>query len=762
MTNRFALSLAVFFLILLCPALADTQIIPQVADGAGWSTTIVLANKTSSAQAVTLSFNMDTTNSATAPWAPPFIESVSLSSISLPAGSTLFLHTPGTSASLTQGWGQLDAATGVTGYAIFTQRVSGRPAQDATAPAVLASSRVLVPFDNSSGYISAIAVANPTGGAETVQANVRTSDGTFSGTLATLPAKGQTTFLIKDVFTGTAGKSGLAEFYVTSGSISVIALRVNSSNAFTAAPVYSQSGAPIIGAPNTAPTASPQTQVIPQVADGQGWATTIVLTNTAAGDLPVVLNFNQAILNGAGVTTPWSPPFQTSVSSSFNIPAGSSIFLRTPGNATDLSQGWAELVADPRVVGYAIFTSRSTTGLAQDSTAPAVLASSRILVPFDNSSGLIMAVALVNPNPSAEAVSVNFRTSDGTTSTATAPNLPAQGQITFLMPTLFPATAAKSGLAEFYVSSGTLSIIALRANGTAITSAPVFFETGTPIITTGGGGQGGGGGGGGTGNIVAGGFTVAKVSVTLPSIGTSTSESIGGGFSSYTQAEWQYPFSAPTFGACSVLDITNPAKAPYLPDAYLDAGTITVSGPNLPSGTVIPKSITQTGPSYDFRAATGTTLADGGTYTITGSGGTQVGPFTASMTLPQSFTVTNFDAITSINRANGLTVNWSGTGFNTVIITATGQSLATTETVTVSCVVAGSLGTYSIPQGALAMLFPTQVAALTVTATTVSSGIAAQLRTNAQTLVPSLVGGGQVNYGDVGGQISVLKSLSIQ
>jgi len=457
------------------------------------------------------------------------------------------------------------------------------------------------------------------------------------------------------------------------------------------------------------------------------------------------------------VTTPWSPPFQTSVSSSFNIPAGSSIFLRTPGTATALSQGWAELVADSRVTGYAIFTQQSG-GRAQDSTAPAVSASSRILVPFDNTPGLIMAIALVNPNPSLETVSVNFRTSDGTVSTATIPNLPSQGQITFLMPTQFPATAGKSGLAEFYVFSGTISIIALRANGTAITSAPVFFEAGSPIIAT-----GGGGGGGGTGNIVAGGFTVAKTTVTLPSTGTNTSESIGGGFSSYTQAEWQYPFSVPTFGACSVVDITGFAKAPYLPDAYLDAGTITVSGPNLPSGTIVPKSTPngQIGPSYILIDATGTTLTNGGTYTITGSGGTQVGPFTASATLPQSFAVTNWDAITGINRANGLTVNWSGTGFNTVVITATGQSLATSETVMVSCMVAGGLGTYSIPQGALAMLFPTQVATLTVTATTVTSGTAAQLRTTAQTLVPSLAGGGQVNYGDVGGQVSVLKSLSI-
>src|ERR1041385_3289418 len=190
MINRFVLCLVVsFFALGLIPAFADTQIIPQVADGAGWATTIVLANKTSTTQTVALSFNMDTTNGATTPWTMPFLEGVSQSSISLAAGSTLFLHTPGTSTTLAQGWGQVDAASGVSGYAIFTDRASG-PAQDATAPAVSASSRILVPFDNS-GFISAIAMANPTNAAETVQVNIRTSDGTFSGTLPTLPAKGQ-------------------------------------------------------------------------------------------------------------------------------------------------------------------------------------------------------------------------------------------------------------------------------------------------------------------------------------------------------------------------------------------------------------------------------------------------------------------------------------------------------------------------------------------------------------------------------------------
>ena len=93
MTNRLVLSLAVSFLVLgLVPALADTQIIPQVADGAGWSTTIVLANKTSTTQTVALSFNMDTANGATTPWTPPFLEGVSQSNISLPPGRRFSAH----------------------------------------------------------------------------------------------------------------------------------------------------------------------------------------------------------------------------------------------------------------------------------------------------------------------------------------------------------------------------------------------------------------------------------------------------------------------------------------------------------------------------------------------------------------------------------------------------------------------------------------------------------------------------------------------
>ncbi len=508
----------------------------------------------------------------------------------------------------------------------------------------------------------------------------------------------------------------------------------------------------------TVSMARAQVSNIAQVVDGGGIFQTIVaLTNTSATSTAVSLTFFQNASGGA--TSPWNLTFTENVQlQSIILPGGTTLFLHTPDTASSITVGWGqvnELDGAGAVVAYAIFTQRAA-GTLGVGTAPASAAVSRILVPFDNTNGAATSMAIANPTSATITINVGIRTTAATTQ-PTAITLPAQGHISFDFPTQFgAAVTGQSGLAEFYSPSGSFAILALRFQSGALTTAPAFSVSGPPIIAS------SNGGGGGAGNIVAGGFTVAQVQVTIPN-SSGTSESIGGNFATYTPAEWQAPFAAPTFGPCAVLTVT-PASPPEGPDTYLDAGTVTVSGPNLPSGTIIPvfhPKVGPMGPTYDFRAATGTTLALGGTYTITGSGGTQIGPFSASATLPKSFTVTNFDAITSINRANGVTVNWTGSGFDTVAIGVTGQSLTTSETVAVSCVVAASLGTFSIPQGALALLFPTQVSTLTVTATTAPNPGTIAFRSTEQTLVPSLVGGGQVNYGAIGGQISVLKSLPI-
>jgi hypothetical protein len=192
----------------------------------------------------------------------------------------------------------------------------------------------------------------------------------------------------------------------------------------------------------------------------------------------------------------------------------------------------------------------------------------------------------------------------------------------------------------------------------------------------------------------------------------------------------------------------------------------------VPQGATLRQLSTPTGPVYSYLPGPGAPLQLGGTYTISTNGGSQVGPFSKSAMLPNSFAVTNWDLITSINRANGLTINWTGTGFANVdiIINGINQAAGTIHSVSVSCVVDASLGTYTIPLGALAVLPAVQagnandIGQLTVdTLPAVPGGVTVTaVSSTVQDLVPSLVAGGQVNYGTFGPALGVSKSLSIQ
>lgn len=724
----------------LLPASAEVQVIPQVADGGGWSTTIVLSNKTTAAQTVTLSFHraVADSNGTTEPWAPPFLEGVSLPTINLAAGSSLFLHTPGTAGTLSQGWGELNAASGVTGYAIFTSQ-----GQDATAPAVSAASRILVPFDNTSDLVTAVAVANPNAGAETIQVNIKTSDGaTSTGALPSMPGGGHRAFVLPDLFQQTKGKRGLAEFYVASGSFSIIALRFNPTAAFTSAPVYSQTGAPIIGATVTnAPGGSQRTQVIPQVADGGNWSTTIVLTNTTTANLTGSLVFRTSLAGAGGATAAWNLAFLENAStSSFSIPAGSTIFMQTPGTAADVAQGYAALTADAGVEGYAIFTSRAG-GKAQDGTAPAVSGSGRLLVPFDNASGLVTALAIVNPNGGAQSVSVNLRNADGSTSAGAGIDLPAQGHIAVVMPTLFPETAGKRGLAEFYVSSGTIAFIALRFSGSgAFASAPAYFESGSPIITSGSGGGGSGGSSGGgmnptpaeieswiaRGNYTSGGLTLTRATA------YATTDTVGaGGVTAVTAMTKADTFSAqfsrfggtdlpkvlrgelppgfpnlnPTAGSCVVYTIsslTNPY--PNLTSVGLDAGPqVTSGGPN-GNQAALRQTYQVGGFTYNAPNFPNTYLA-AGQYTLAGPGGADVGAFTGRLDIVSDLVVTNNpDDFKVINRSNGVTLRWTG-GEPSTILTIAGSSVASlSQGAAFVCIQNASAGQFTVPASVLNQL----------------------------------------------------------
>lgn len=498
-----------------------------------------------------------------------------------------------------------------------------------------------------------------------------------------------------------------------------------------------------------------QAQIVAQIVDGDVWQTTMVITNATAAPANASLSFFKE--TGVGnATQPWNLTFaEVASTAAIPIPAGATVFLHTPGAGGPLSVGWGMMTASAGVEAYAIFTKRPQGLPAQVGTSPAIPSSSRILVPFDNTGDSVAAMAVVNASGAPETISVNFRTTAGTVSQATLPTIPAQGHTAFTFPTQFPATANQSGLAEFYVASGAFSILSLSFNTAgSLSTAPVYNENGPPIIS----------GSGSASNITHAGFSVSRVNSVggFPSVSPDLADIISGQIGSFSPAEWSLNSSAPTFDSCTVLSVSYPTvgKDPSTPDSLLDAGAnIPVSGPGLPQGAALAKFAIAKGPVYVLSPASGT-LALGGTYTLTGNGGTQILPFTTSATLPSAFTVTNWASLTAINRANPLTVNWTGSGFNLVVITASASTTAnsTTSNVSVTCPVPGNLGTYTIPQAALALLPATASGTLSVAAGMNPGGTVLALASTSQSFTPGLVGGGSVNYGFFEGFLSTVRN----
>jgi len=239
------------------------MVIPQVVDGAGWQSTVVVSNTSSIPAHAALQF-FQTTDQAgdTQPWTLPTVENIDPADISLAPGASAIFHTPNRTSALSEGFGELVASPGVQAYVIFTLYVPGRQNQDGTAPAALPASDILIPFDNSPGFTSSIAVVNTSDAPETLTAKIALASGdTITSSLPSVPAHGHVAFALASQFPELAGQQGTLELSTTSlvidaatgakrprivapPTFSVIGLRFNPTGAFTSLPVYSAYTAP--------------------------------------------------------------------------------------------------------------------------------------------------------------------------------------------------------------------------------------------------------------------------------------------------------------------------------------------------------------------------------------------------------------------------------------------------------------------------------------------------------------------------------------
>ena len=254
------------------------------------------------------------------------------------------------------------------------------------------------------------------------------------------------------------------------------------------------------------------------------------------------------------------------------------------------------------------------------------------------------------------------------------------------------------------------------ANGGACTD-PGGFDAGTLQTFSGGA-------------IKIGAIYLSRVSskITAAGLGTVESKSDSGGaaFQQYDYSVVQTSSNAfgnlSAIGSCIVVTSriaqgTPPGTLPQV--TALNAGTVlTVKGPN--GSKPMPLVQGQVG-AYSGDFGTSTVLPpipglpggipglpgmappylDAGNYTVdNGSGGSDVGAFTATLAIPTPMTWSNMDQITAVTRSQGVTVRWTGGAANSQVIilgTSSNRSGTTTVSGTFFCTAPVSAGEFAVP-----------------------------------------------------------------
>jgi hypothetical protein len=229
----------------------DRVIVPQIADGGGWKTTIVILNNSRTLQAP---FEIQFYDQNGAELALPVagLGRVTQLDRRIPPGATFTLETESREANASSGWAlissggpapELGAPATFSTVNVFTSfrfRQPGRPDVESTVFSVAGSTRELTfPHDNSGGFVSSYAVANNTGNPLHVKVQFADEAGNqYLEDTISLPSWGQATFESSSRFPFSRDRRGLVTFVPTTaqGRLGVIGLRFNPTGPFVTLP----------------------------------------------------------------------------------------------------------------------------------------------------------------------------------------------------------------------------------------------------------------------------------------------------------------------------------------------------------------------------------------------------------------------------------------------------------------------------------------------------------------------------------------------
>jgi len=418
------------------------QVLPQIADGGGFKTRIVLMNPHDSPARTTLSF----VRGPGLPWQPSLAGSPS-TQFDIPAWGMREFETTGEPGEAVSGYSVVDSSQRLQGFALYRQASSSGIVQEATVPlAGERANRFFLPFDHTSGLQFGLAMANVCNAPARFEARLIDESGAASAPapLSEISANSHRADLLSGWIPGSLNRRGTLEVLSRGGCITPLGLRFTPQGAFTSL------------MPHSAPVIS-RSIVFPQIADGGGFTTAISLTNHSPESTQVQLRFRRNLPGNQ--TAPWTALSQEI----YSIPPLSTLSVVTPGGPGAAVSGYAEAVPlnNTRIAGQAVFRLAGPEGIQEAAVPGASNAVRRTMLPFDHRDGHVTALALANPSSNAAEALFHFRDPEGRTLLRQTLSLPAGGHMAIELPSYFDGTGGLNGTVEIS-SPGGVFLLPLR------------------------------------------------------------------------------------------------------------------------------------------------------------------------------------------------------------------------------------------------------------------------------------------------------------
>jgi uncharacterized protein (TIGR03118 family) len=211
----------------------------QLASGGGWKTTITLINLSANTVNAQINLYGDNGSPAVFPVSFPEFNSTSMasSSVSVSVGpNDSMVIQSAAAASMAVGWADVLASGPLSGYLAF-EATSPLDSQGTVPLDGRLATSMLMPYDNTAGYQTGVALANQSSAAQAVTVTLFDQNGVqLSSSKMNLPAYGHSSFFLNSQFSKSANQLGIMQVQ-GSGGITGVGLRISPQGSCTSIPI---------------------------------------------------------------------------------------------------------------------------------------------------------------------------------------------------------------------------------------------------------------------------------------------------------------------------------------------------------------------------------------------------------------------------------------------------------------------------------------------------------------------------------------------